>query len=297
MVFVSASVKCYCHNFGRGTETLAYGAATGAQLWTARHADTSRQSSVSVTPDGSTVLVGSGDSVIAYESPTGATRWSQVWVRSSGAIGGDVSMVGASGGDVYVTGEAGRMGCGGDPSALVDTYLTSAYDASTGARLWRSRYRGSLCTPYESGDALTVGPDGSSVFVTGHMLTSDQTGNQASYGTVAYDGATGTQLWASRFADAAAPNNTPEGQPSIAVSQDGSRVYLAGTAQVTSSTVAFATLAYSASAGTTIWKSEYPSGDQANAVAVGGGKVFITGQSPAPGPCCPDQYATVAYTG
>jgi outer membrane protein assembly factor BamB len=162
--------------------------------------------------------------------------------------------------------------------------------------LWRSRYRGSVCTPYESGDDIAVGPDGSVVFVTGHMLTSDQTGNKASYSTVAYDAATGAELWATRFAHATVPG-TPYAEPSIALSPDGSRVYVGGSAQVTSSTIDFATLAYSASTGVTIWKAEYASGGPSNAIALGGRRVFITGQSPASGSCCAEQYTTVAYTG
>ena len=61
-------------------------------------------------------------------------------------------------------------------------YATFAYDVSTGATLWASRYNGPG-NETDSPTALGVSPDGSSVFVTGGSAGS--TGNY-DYATVAY---------------------------------------------------------------------------------------------------------------
>src|SRR5215831_12721412 len=116
-----------------------------------------------------------------------------------------------------------------------------AAHVAPGTRLWVSRFN--------SGDdrAIAVSKGGSKVFVIGSA-------------TIAYDAATGNQLWAD-----------PAGGDSIAVSPDGS--------------VVFHTVAYQATTGAQLWASDYAlpgprrAEPQSLAVSPDGGAVFVTGDS------------------
>jgi hypothetical protein len=82
---------------------------------------------------------------------------------------------------VFVTGYSTGAGSGND-------YATVAYDDSTGAQLWVSRYDGTATATGSGGGgdiayALGVSPDGSKVFVTGPSTGS---GSGYDYATVAY---------------------------------------------------------------------------------------------------------------
>ena len=169
--------------------TVAYNASTGARLWVKRFNGVGNScdfaTALGVSPDGSTVLVtgqsvGSGTgydyATVAYNASTGG----QLWVkRYNGAINSDdfayPLRVSADGSEVFVTGQSIGSGTGYD-------YATVAYNASTGAQLWVTRYNG----PANSDDtafALGVSPNGSEVFVTGGSTGS---GSDYDYATVAY---------------------------------------------------------------------------------------------------------------
>jgi hypothetical protein len=173
-------------------------------------------------------------------------------------------------------------------------FVTIAYNARTGARRWLSRYNG----PVNQGDtahALTVAPDGHEVFVTGPSHGGRRTG--VDYATVAYNAATGAQLWARRYNG---PGNSTDEPESIAVSPGGRQVYVTGhSAGTRSSHQDYATVAYRATTGTQLWVSRYngPASldDFASSVAAGpGGRdVFVTGFSD--GTTSGTDYATVAY--
>jgi len=88
--------------------------------------------------------------------------------------------VSPAGGVVYVTGWSDGVTSGLD-------YATVAYDASTGAQLWVSRYDGT-----GGGDAaqsIAVSPGGDTVYATGTSLGS---GTGYDYATLAYNATTGT---------------------------------------------------------------------------------------------------------
>ncbi len=265
--------------------TVAYSAATGRRLWVSRYKGPVNgpggASAVAASPGGGIVFVtglspGRGNgfvydyATVAYSAAAGR----QLWVRRySGPVKGpDIATavaVSPGGGTVFVTGGSPVRGNG------TEDYATVAYDAATGRQLWVRRYSGPVKGP-DAATAVAVSPGGAAVFVTGR---SRGRGNGIEdYATVAYDAATGRQLWASRYQNG--------GAASLAVSPGGATVYVTGTGE------GYATVAYSAATGRQLWARRYHGGYQASSVAVspGGATVYVTGSGTASG------YATVAYS-
>jgi PQQ-like domain len=215
--------------------TAAYSAATGRQLW----ASSSGGNSVAVNHRGTAVFV-TGDSLTAYSAATGT----QLWARPiPGHAPGLLVAVNAAGTTVFVTGG------GVTPADARLQYATAAYSASTGTQLWASYYT----LPGDTLDAATsvvVNPAGTAVFVTGIREFFGPNDLLGDYATVAYDAATGSQLWVRGYAGAT--NDTGFLPPALAVSPDGTRVYFTG------SSGGYRTLAYSAATGTTLWARHYP---------------------------------------
>ena len=163
--------------------TVAYNAATGAQLWVRSFLNAKGPSwalSLAVSPDGSKVFVTGGTNVgsggsygtVAYSATTGATLWvARYGTRViSGTIAGDIA-VSPDGSQVFVTGGTGGKAAG------VSAYGTVAYNADTGVQSWAARYGPG---PGDGALSVAVSPDGSKVFVTGGT---DGGGQEA---TVAY---------------------------------------------------------------------------------------------------------------
>jgi DNA-binding beta-propeller fold protein YncE len=197
-------------------------AAPGDQLWAAKfstggnHTDSGY--AVAVSPDGTRVFVtgairfNSAYMTIAYDAATGAQLWQAQWFSTYPVNGVPADIVvGPLGNRVYVTGEIGN-GQNYD-------FGTVAYDAATGARIWRKRYNGPAAGD-DRASALALSPDGHTLYVTGE---SDGTGRSAAT-TIAYDSKSGAQEWISRLT----PGRTQNGFSDITVSADGSRLYAAG---------------------------------------------------------------------
>src|SRR5205814_2331759 len=144
----------------------------------------------------------------------------------------------------------------------------------TGARLWASRH-GENAEDTVSG--LAVSPDGSKVFVTGTSFRSEFDND---FLTVAYDASTGAQLWSARY-----DHDDFDYTRAIAVSPDGSKVFVTGASKGDSTPNDYATVAYDAATGARLWGSIYGSGAQAEddpralAVSPDGSQVFVTGLS------------------
>ncbi len=139
--------------------------------------------------------------------------------------------------------------------------------------------------------AVAVSPDGQMVFVTG---ISDASTSSENFATVAYSAATGTKVWAKQYTGTGGIN----GATSVAVSPDGSTIFVTGSSAGATSGDDFATVAYQASTGTQLWASRWAGPgartDDAAAVAVapGGHTVLVTGTSSQPrGPVA----VTIAY--
>ena len=253
----------------------------GSQLWLGYYAGPSAHNdfpvSVAVDNRASAVFVtgnsqssgGTTDfATVAYRASTGAKLWAGSYGGIRGA-GGNAAAVDAGGGRVFVTGDSPGPGSGTD-------YATIAYNAATGARLWLRRYDG-LAGSHNFAFDVAVSPNGSRVFVTGSGQGADATGD---YVTVAYDAATGRQLWVSRYSG---PGSTEDHGASLAVSPDSATVYVTGR-----SGPDFATIAYNAVTGAQLWASRRPGEGSSIAVSPDGHVVYVTGTSGL-------QSATVAY--
>jgi DNA-binding beta-propeller fold protein YncE len=205
--------------------TVAYSAATGRRLWAERFSPrygADYGGSVAVSPDGAAVFVtGESDSAggvgadwatVAYSAATGR----QLWVSRPRTGFGGQTAVSPDGAVVYVHGTSGS----GD--------LTVAYRAAAGTQLWARNYSGS------AGGSVAVSPDGTTVYVTG------SSSGDHGYATVAYSAPTGSQLWASRYHG---PANTGDAC-CLAVSPDGTAVFVTGDSYDGQTDYDYATVAY-----------------------------------------------------
>jgi DNA-binding beta-propeller fold protein YncE len=276
--------------------TVAYDASTGGKLWVARYNgpgdDIDEASSLAVSPDGSKVVVtgsslGEGSSTdyatFAYNPSTGA----RLWVARYNGTGDNEDdprsvRVSPDGSKVFVTG--GSWG----PSSDYD-YATVAYNASTGAKLWAKRFNGGG-NDLDVARSLSVSPDGTTVFVTGLSFGSSTT----DYATIAYNASTGVKLWTARYKGIINNANA------LAVSPDGTMVFVTGESVDLSSDDDYATIAYNASTGAELWAKRYngPGNkvDEAFSIAVSpdGTSVFVAGESKGIGSAL--DYAVIAYS-
>jgi hypothetical protein len=240
--------------------TVAYDAATGAELWVASlDAGGDEQArSLAVAPDGATVFVSGWSS----GGPTGEgdRRRDCLSARSPGAVGQD--------------------------------YITVAYDAATGTRRWAATYDG---PDHDCDEAyeITVDGQGARVFVTGSSFGA---GTDSDAATVAYDTVTGIELWSARYDG---PDHLYDAGSSLAVSPDGGYLYVAGSSVGAASDYDYVTQTMDAATGATVWTNRYdgPGGgfDAPNAMALSpsGRRLYVTGGSAGDGGV-PD-YATIVY--
>ena len=266
----------------------AYDLTTGVERWRVFRRSRVYDSlhDIGVSPDGGTVVatggaydafpVGASDSrivTVAYDSTTGAERWSRTWDNSpTGVDNGNVVLFSPDGGTVYIGGVTSA-----DNGEL--DYVTIAYDASRGVQKWVSIYRGLGAGGTNAPFDLAVSVDGNRVFVTGE--SAGQREYELDYATVAYDASTGSELWVSRsqptFVDRAC---------CLAVDQD--HVYVTGDSYAGPSGGDYQalTLALRVSDGSVAWQQRLggPGYNGGRAIAVGGGRVIVTTQSPSTGP-------------
>jgi hypothetical protein len=255
--------------------TVAYNASTGAQLWAVSPAFGTGASSIAASTFGAAVYVTGGGGTVAYNATTGAT----LWTADTGVTGGTSDGVSPNGKTVYVTGSAGSSPSG------TSMYKTAAYNAATGASRW------TVPSPFQS-RALAVDQDGSEIVVTGD--TGHPGTSSASGATVAYSAATGAKMWDQGFT-----SKYGFTEPlSVAMNHTATLVFVTGFTTVKGGSVAYRTVAYDATTGTTAWArhvgSESADAPPTLAVSPLGTDVYVTGSKPnAPG--AGSHYATVAY--
>jgi DNA-binding beta-propeller fold protein YncE len=280
--------------------TVALDAASGSVVWSAFYSGNAAVGlgsniawAIGVTPDGKHVIVAGQSSntgspadfgTVAYDGATGA----QQWIATYNGPGNNFDAVRAiavspDSSAVYVTGESFGLN-------NAYAYSTIAYDVMTGSQKWQATYTG----PGGTGDlpaAIAASPDGKRVYVTG---ASDGTATGTDYGTVAYDAASGSQVWVARYAQPGSDLGA-----AIAVSPDSSLVFVTGESAGATTHGDYATIFYDATSGSEKLAARYdgPIGadDLAAKIAVSpdGARVFVTGVSPGTG-TGPD-YATIAY--
>ena len=259
----------------------------GTVLWTADIAHQHGSDSVSelqVSPDGATIYE-AGDHyggertytdylVVALDAATGTRLWASRYDGTGHSRDRVTSLaVSPDGSMVFVTGTSNAPTIYREDDA--PDYVTIAYNARTGAQRWIQRYNG----PDNSDDygaAVSVGLDGTQVFVTGTSV-GFTSGSGSDFLTFAYDATTGAELWHRRHnwgsADWAA---------AFALSPDGSSVFVTGQAQL-GGQIHYATVAYDASTGARLWADRPQRGGShdADAIAVSpnGSAVFVTGMT------------------
>ena len=275
----------------RNQVTVAYNAATGKQLWLARYQGMGRHPrgsagvpSITVSPDGATVYVagdlarGTGNNdylVLAYNAATGAQLWAEAPAGFASIAGFRAVAVSPDSATVFITGT--RDSVGGSASR---SYLTEALDASTGTARWATQTSFPRFVPHTV-TSIAVSPDGSAVYVAG------------SSGTIAYDAATGAQLWLDAYKQAYRRSHL-----SLVVSADSATVYVTGGSMAPGSVQHYWTAALDASTGAKVWQATYHgpgtnAGTTAIALSPDGSAVYVTGSvGQASGL---NEYATIGY--
>jgi hypothetical protein len=130
-----------------------------------------------------TVMVTASALFVTTLPADAATSGSKLWAkRFDGQASGDDSAT-----DVAVSGDGARVFVtgGSDGGFTGMDYVTRAYDAATGAKLWTTSYDG-LAQFDDDAVALVVSPDDSTVFVTGESSATTNA-NDYDYATIAYD--------------------------------------------------------------------------------------------------------------
>jgi dipeptidyl aminopeptidase/acylaminoacyl peptidase len=167
---------------------------------------------------------------------------------------------------------------------------TVAYRMSNGREIWASRYHPGGTNNYAN--ALTVSPDGASVFVTG----TGPANGYLDYVTVAYDASNGDQRWVERYDG---PAGEEDDAVALAMAPDGTSVFVTGYSDGSGTYEDYATIAYDPSTGDQRWVERYdgparfPDFALAIAVSPDGSVVFVTGRSWSG---TNYDYATVAYS-
>jgi hypothetical protein len=277
--------------------TIAYDAVSGQQLWVSRYNGAANGNdepfafgtgkAIAISPDGSKIFVtgtsagsnGNGSyATIAYNAADGTQLWVSIYSTPQDSNGTSLA-ISKDGQRLYVTGFSALTLVSG--AANYD-FATVAYDTTTGNELWVARYEGPggfWDIPYSIGVAAVIQPDGShreQVFVTGRS-----NGNSsADFATVAYDSLSGSQLWVARYDG---PGHGDDYAYGLAVSPDGSRVFVTGPAVGLNGSDDYATVCYDAVTGAQRWAATYDNGDLDEsigaAVSPGGDTVAVTGFS------------------
>ena len=186
-------------------------------------------------------------------------------------------------GSVFVTGESYSTPGRAD-------IVTVRYSGE-GTEQWVARWKNDAFGGLNAGYAIALNRSGTTVFVAGE--THGGTAHNADYITIAYDAASGAQLWQATYNG---PGSKVDKVYAIAVAPNGNPV-VTGESDGGTTKADYATIMYDGATGAQTWLARYDGGvlkkDQAFAVRTDdAGNVFVTGASEARTGC---QYATIKY--
>ncbi len=260
--------------------TVAYDAATGAELWSQewdnRIDATDNGKVIAVSADGRQVYVGgvtttpSGDLdylTLAYDSQRGRPLWTSFYAgpaeRGTDAVF-DIEAA-PDGAHVYVTGWSGGTV---EYDADYATLAIRTARGRGGSIAWTARYDGVQANKSDRANALTVAPDGT-VLVTGDSYSPTADGGiRYDVATVRYDGDTGGQLWEARYAG---PRRGLDSGVSVAATGTAVAVTAQSVGETEDSGHDAATVAYDLATGEQRWahREDQPrSSELPNSVAV-----------------------------
>lgn len=222
-------------------------AATGAVNWrygySAPAGSEAQFANLSVSPDGATVYAsgtlnlqpGNHYLEVSLNAATGA----QNWANSTQAVSAS-SVIQAMAVDSSAVFLAEYIVDKGDSHRGYEE--TVALDPATGATLWQAKYSGSTGnkkTDFASPEAMVISPDSAAVYITGDETREVSGQLHVDLVTLAYGASTGARLW--RAVSAKAFANVADG---IAVSPDGSAVFVSAWIQPQYKYQSFFTVAY-----------------------------------------------------
>lgn len=290
---------------GQAIRTIAYDTATGATVWSRRVGDASTggfANAISVSPDGSRVVVAGGSggpqqraAVASYRATDGQLQWTRLIARAPDLPIGDNSYdrfdaVGVSpdGSRVFAV---GGTTTGGSTSAILVVSLA----APAGTPQWTVR-RAANATGFAQASALSVGPGGKRIFVSGTDQTA--TGGR-DWIVLSYRVTDGTTTWVRRFGGTANLNDNPLAS---VLKPDGSRLFVTGSVRNTGTGRDGRTVALNPVDGTTVWNRTVDGtahlDDWLAGISIGpaGGRVYVTGSTQTGVFLAPTAGLTVAYT-
>jgi hypothetical protein len=229
----------------------------------------------------------------AYQTSSGQLLWAK---RLDGPGHSDDEALdvatSADGARVFVTGEVYAKTLG------PQQFETVAYEAATGARLWARLYTG-LAGSTSYLPSLAASPTQNRVFVVG---TSDgQTAGKKVWVVIAYDGATGAELWVRRSVQG--QQRFVTGSHPVAVNPNGRTVYVEGTIDDKANPflTAWEVVAYRTSDGSVRWKTDFDSADADAPVGItvsaSGARVYAGGVRASGSQAFPTEQAieTISY--
>lgn len=183
------------------------------------------------------------------------------------------------------------------PYSSTSTALLRGYDRTDGHLLWTARYADRA---YVNVTSAAASPDGSAVYITGGAYNGYPVGGatDSQLLTAAFRTSDGGLLWSAHWDGR--PDGTDNGK-AIAVSPDGSQVYVSGVTTAAAGDLDYVTAAYAAGDGRALWSAVYAGPKAAGSDAVFGLAVnpvrdllYVTGWSDGTVEYDAD-YATVAY--